>query len=57
MFNKFLLLLTLGGLAGVTSADLLFLTNGDRITGQIVKMSGASVTIWRWSSWGVSDHW
>ena len=45
MFNKFLLLLTLGGLAGVTSADLLFLTNGDRITGQIVKMSGASVTI------------
>ena len=45
MFKKFLLLLILSGLAGVTSADVLFLTNGDRITGQIVDMSGASVTI------------
>ena len=44
MFNKFLLLLTLGGLAGVTFADLLFLTNGDRITGQIMDIDGASVT-------------
>ena len=45
MFKKFLLLLTLSGVAGNTSADVLFLINGDRITGQIVDMGGTSVTI------------
>jgi putative salt-induced outer membrane protein YdiY len=45
IFNKFLLLLTLISSASGTFADVLFLINGDRITGQIMDVDGASVTI------------
>lgn len=45
IFKQFLLLVTLISWAGGTFADVLFLINGDRITGKIVDIDGASVTI------------
>jgi putative salt-induced outer membrane protein YdiY len=45
MFYRFLLLLTLGSLASGAFADVLFLNNGDRITGQVTAIGGDSVTI------------
>jgi len=45
MLCRFFLLLTCGSLASASFADVLFLVNGDRITGQVTAIGGDSVTI------------